>query len=1515
MARFFRLYLGKIKTITGIKKFKRIVIRSLLGLLLLLLLLGIALSLPPVQTRIGAYVTEILREDYGADIKVDQVAISVFGGVKLKKVLIRDHHKDTLIYGNRIQTHIMSFERLYRGQLIFGTINADGLLFYINTYKGENHTSLDRFISLFEDGSKPSGKKFLMKASEIRISNSHFRLMNYNREQPVDVDFERLDGRLKKFRVLGPEVTADIRELSFLDHRGVYVTSLTGDFLYDNHNIRIHNLDATTRNSLLKGEVSLKFNKSDFADFNNRVKFDVRLDQALLATNDIRYFYKEIGRDKKFAIKTHVTGTLNNLSAKGLKLSDDAGSHIAGDVVFKNLFNISEHGFYMKGKFSQVSSTYKDLVALLPNVLGKKLPSSMARIGNFNLQGSAEVSSSSIAADFVMDTSLGRIESDLVMTDIDNIDQAKYTGNIFLDNFNIGNFLEKRDLGIVSLDLDIDGQGFKQEYLNTSFSGNVYKIRYKNYIYTNILVNGDFKNPVFKGQLYVNDPNLFMDFKGSANLGRKDIAYDFEAKLDYANLKNMGWVKSDSVSVLKGRMLMDIRGNSIDDISGNIFVTEASYQNGRNLYEFEDISIASEFLPDGQRRIKLDAPDMASGEITGKYMFSQVRPMMENSLGSLYANYRPNKIKAGQFLSFYFSVNNKVADLFYPDLEIADRTLIDGKINSTNNEFKFNLETPKITAFKNEMNRIRVHIDNQHPIYNAQVEMDSAKIGAYKIADFSLFNVTSRDTLFMNSEFKGGKTGKDDYKLNFYHTITPEQDVVLGFLKSSVTFKDYVWYINEDEGKRNKILADRKLSAFKIDSLSLSNQEHKIALSGSTKGKDFKDLKLFFEQVQLDHITPELDGLDFNGVMDGMVSLKQNRGIYQPMADVRVKGLMINDIAMGELSLDVDGDDSFRKFYVNSVLENENFESFRADGEVDVSGSETRLGIDLKFDRFNLGTLNGLLAGDAISNIKGFASGTVNIDGTVNEPDVNGRLYADETSMTVPYLNVNYQMEDGSQIDVTEDRFIIPETGMTDTKYKTKGFVEGTIEHKKFRDWALDIKIRSERLLALDTEDSEDAAYYGQAFINGNATISGPTSALIIAAKATSEEGTSIKIPINSTSVTASRSYIQFLSPEEKYNPKKGITVVQKQYSGLELDLDFDLNQNAEVEVILDKNTGHGLKAKGNGNIKFGINTLGRFNMWGNYVAQEGMYNFKYGGIIDKKFKLKKGGTITWEGDPMRAVLNMEAVYSTTANPAILLENPSVNKKVPVEVVVGVRGNLTSPEPDFTINFPTVSSVLKSEIQYKLDDKDVRNTQALYLLSSGTFLSPEGVSQSDFAGNLFETASGLIGDIFQDPDSNINFAFDYQAADRRPGSEADGRVGVAVSTQVSDRISINGKVGVPVGGINESAIVGDVEIQYRVNDDGTLNLRVFNRENDITYLGQGIGYTQGIGFTYEVDFDTFRELVQKVFNVKVDLEKGTDVVPDSDMVPDGMHFTSPEEKKKKKQEKPKPNTEAVPSED
>ncbi len=1481
-----------------------------------MLLLSIALSLPVVQTKIGHYVAEKINKDFKTDITVDQLAISVFGGVRLKKVMIRDHRKDTLIYANRLQTNILSFRRLYNGDLLFGDIRVDALHFNMKIYKGEKDSNLDRFIALFETGKK-SNKPFLLKASNVYVANCHFTLSDDNLKKPKTLDLTRLNAAIRNLKVHGPEVTMLINSMTFQDHHGLNVNHFAADFTYNKSNILLKKLDLKTANSTFVGDVALRYDRSDFKDFNNKVKFDIKINSSSLATNDIRYFYTEIGADRHFNLKSEIQGTLNNFTATNLHLVDDQQSEIKGAVNFRNLLGKTGQGFYMKGRFDKLSSDYQSLISLLPNILGKKLPSSLDRLGHFNLRGDAEITASTIDANFYMTTAIGNIQSDIQMTQINNIDNATYKGYVILEEFNIGTFLNRSDMGKATLNLDVDGRGFTEKYLNSAFTGDIYSLTYNKYRYTNIDINGKFRNQIFNGQLFINDPNLFMDFDGTVNLSRKEILYEFHTKIDYANLVNLKLSTKDSISIFKGDVRMKVSGNSLDNLKGDIYITQTSYQNNRDTYFFDDFAITSSFDADNVRTISIDSPDIIEGKMVGKFEFAEFGKMIENSLYSLYANYTPNKIKRGQFLKFDFAIYNKIIEIFSPGVSVAPNTTINGLINSDIGEFKLNFNAPNITAFDNILHKVAIKIDNKNPLYNAFIEMDSVRTKFYKISDFSFINVTANDTLFMRTEFKGGNQATDAYNLNLYHTVDKERNSVVGISKSDVTVKDNLWFLNEKDSTNNRIIFDKKFKNFSIDNIVMSHENESVSLGGDLRGKDYKDLKLNFKDIDLEKITPDLGKFQIAGQLNGDINLRQDKSIYQPTSALTIDSLNINGSELGKLNLSIRGDENFTKFYVNSTLENEKIESFSAIGAFQIDGKQTNADIDLRFNRLNLGLLSSL-GGDVITNIRGFTSGTARIEGNVKDPEINGRLFLDDAGLTIPYLNVNYELERRSVVDVTESSFIIRNSVLTDSKYKTEGYLNGRVRHNKFADWNLDLEITSNRLVALDTEDSEDAAYFGTAFIDGKATIIGPTNALFIKVDAKSEKGTAVKIPINDAQAVGSNSYIHFLTPKEKFNIEKGIAETSRNYNGLELEFDFEITPDAEVEVILDRSTGHGIKGKGYGNLLFKINTLGKFNMWGDFLAYEGIYNFKYGGLIDKKFNVKKGGSIVWEGDPMRAILNLEAVYKTTANPAILLENASFNKKVPVEVVIGIRGNLTNPEPDFVINFPTVSSVLKSEIQYKLDDRDTRQTQALYLLSSGGFLSPEGVSQSDFAGNFFERASGLFNDIFQDADGKFVVGLDYVSADKRPGIETDGRFGFTVSTKVNERITINGKVGVPVGGVNESAIVGDVEIQYRVNEDGTLNLRVFNRENDINYIGQGIGYTQGIGISYEVDFDTFKEFVNKVFtNMKLDkISSDNEYSPDSELPPDLINFDGQKkEKKNPVKEAEKVNSDAIPTDE
>lgn len=1430
------------------------------------MVLGIALTLPYVQTQIGNYATNALNKKYKTHINVEQVSLTIFGGVKLKKVLIRDHHNDTLIYSNRIKTNILDWNKLLNVDLVFGDIALDGVYFNMKTYKNEKGSNLDKFVASFNSKTSPSKaskKPFWLTATKVKITNGHYTLIDENRENPKSVDFTKINLAATALKVYGPEVTTTINSLSFQDHRGIFVEDLSTKLSYTQKHIKLENLDLQTKESKLKGSVVMNYEIEDFAHFTDKVEFDIKLEKASLASNDIRYFYKELGKNQLFKIKGRIKGPLNNLVMTNLKLVDSKKSQIVGTIHFRNLFPSKGKEFYMNGNFAKLSTTYDDLVTVLPNVLGKKLPVILKKLGRINLVGDAQVTTTSLDARFAMSTQLGKLNSDLSIENMHLSDKASYVGNIVLDNFDIGALLDRKDVGKASLNVDIVGTGFSEKSLNTSLEGDISQINYKNYAYSNVVINGNFNKGLYKGEVSVSDPNLDMHFDGLVDLSKKQSRYDFHINVENADLKKLNFMK-DSISRFKGDVVAQVSGNSIDNLEGNIFVNKATYQNVKGTYVFDDFNVNSTFDTNRVRTITLNSPDIVQGEIVGKYEFKQLPNLVTNSLGSLYTNYKPVKVKKGQFLKFNFTIYSKIIEILYPEISISANTMVKGNIDSDNQEFKLNFNSPKITAAANTFDNVRIKVDNKNPLYNAYVELDSIKTKHYKIRDFSLINVTMKDTLFFRSEFKGGTKGQDYFNLNLYHTIDKNNNNVVGLNKSEVKIKDYLWFLNEKETPNNQIVFDKSFTNFNFDNIILTHENQEITFMGDIKGSKYKDLKISMKNVDLNQITPADPKFVFKGNMNGNVNYKQDNNVFQPTASIQIDSLNINKTHLGNLNFNIAGNESFKKFTLEASIENENAESFDVNGSFEIVDKKTILDLQLKLDKFNLGML-GSLGGDVLSNIRGLASGNASIAGNLEKPEINGRLYVDNAGLTIPYLNVDYALGNRTIVDLTDEKFLFKNNVLTDTKYKTKGNLNGSIEHKVFSDWKLDLAISSKKLLVLDTKDSEDAAYYGVAFIDGLATIKGPTDGLFIKVDAKSESGTSLKIPINNAESISKNDFIHFLTAKEKFNIKKGIVDNSRNYKGLELEFDLDITPNAEVEVILDRNSGHGMKGRGNGTLLFKINTLGKFNMWGDFQAYDGTYNFKYGGIIDKKFTVKKGGYISWEGNPMRARLNLEAIYKTSANPAVLLENSSFNKKVDVNVVIGLRGDLTSPEPDFGFEFPTVSNVLKSEIEYKLNDKDVRQTQALYLLSTGSFLSADGMSNSALSSNAFETATNLLTGMIHSDDEKFQVNLNIISPDKSVGNETDGRFVASISSKINERITINGKVGVPFGGVSQTAVIGDVEILYRVNEDGTVNLRFFNRENDITYIGEGIGYTQGIGISYEVDFDTFKELANKIF--------------------------------------------------
>ncbi|MDU8887004.1 translocation/assembly module TamB domain-containing protein [Yeosuana sp. MJ-SS3] len=1429
--------------------------------MLLFIILVLFLSIPAVQTQLGKKATKKLNEEFGTNINIGKVGLQFNGDVELKNIYIQDYKKDTLININELNTSILSFKNLYEGKLAFGDIDIIGLFFNIKTYKDTDETNLDVFVAKFEDDNPRKEKStFLFSSSDVSIYDSTFKLTNENKENSDGLNFKDLNINATNFLINGSDVSARINTLAFVDSRGLVMKNMTTNFVYTLQDMTFAKLDIKTIDSELKGDVKFEYKREDLQFFTDSVKVSANFKDANIALSELNTFYNEFGQNQKAKISVNLSGTLNNLSAKNLYVNTSRRTRIYGNILFKNLFNSSENNFYMNGNFRDLSSNYRDLKDLLPNVLGEAIPSSFDRLGNFTIVGNSQITPSTINAVLVIDTDLGLINSNLKLTNINDIDNASYEGKVIFDKFNIGTFMENPKLKRTSLNLDVNGSGFTRKNINTNLNGVIDFIEYNNYSYSNLVASGNLRDNVFNGKLVSNDINFMFNFDGLADLSQDVYTFDFVANVQRADLRILNFTKENQTSIFKGIVDMKMKGTNINDAFGDISFNNTYYKNDIDEYFFKDFQLTSRFTEEGIRHINVNSPDITEGYLSGKFLFEDIGNLFENALGSIYTNYVPYKVKTNQYIDFNFKIYNKIVEIFYPELELGKNTFIRGRVESDEKGFKLTFRSPKITLFDYFADNIEIKVDNKNPLFNTYIDIDSIKTKYYNVSKFNLINVTLNDTLFMRSEFKGGKSNKDMYNLSFYHTINKNNQSVVGFKKSDITFKNNTWFINELQNKLNKVTFDKSLNNFNIDEFVMNHNNEEIKLLGIIKDSTYKDIKLNFKDVDLAKITPPIDSLSLAGNVNGKLDILQNNGVYLPNSSVTIDDFIVNDYHLGSFDAKIKGNESLTNYVVDISIKDDIAQSFKAFGNINVVKNASTIDVDLDFNDFNLEPLNPFGQG-VISNIRGIIDGRAKVVGSLKKPDIIGQLTLNETGLSVPYLNIDYQIKDNSKVKLEDQSFIFDNVELTDTAFNTKGLLDGYLNHDNLSEWALGLTISSPRILVLNTEETEESLYYGTGFLGGSASIIGPTEELVINVTGETEKGTVFKIPLNDTESFGDNSFIHFLTPEEKRARLQGKEVVYKDIKGLELDFNLDVTEDAEIELLLDKNTGSTIVGRGIGGMLVEINTNGKFNIYGDFSVFEGVYNFLYGGVVQKKFIVEPGGTLAWEGNPMNALINIKAIYETTANPSPLLDNP-INRSIPVKVGITLSGQLAKPEPDFSFEFPTANSTVRSELQYRLDSKDERDNQALYLLTTGSFSS--GLNNINPYGTLTERLTGIVNSLFTNNDNKLQVGINYENAEKTPEYQSDAKLGLNIQTRISDRVLINGNVGVPIGGVSETVIAGDVEIDFLLNEDGTLTAKVFNRENSIQNFGEEIGYTQGVGISYTVEFDTFKELIQKI---------------------------------------------------
>lgn len=1436
--------------------------------------------IPRVQRAAAQFVAGWATERLGAEVRVGNIAISVFGQVLLEDVYVGDLRGDTLFAVGRLKLERVTIHP--RAQLVkVGAFEVRAGRFALAKAEGDEHSNLTNLLEqLSSSDSTSSDAQWRIQVGTFAVDGMHFSFMDAGKDTiPFGVDFDHVDVRDVHveghvLQVAGDSISAHLQALSLRERSGLAVERLAGATVVSGRGITIDNMLLRTPASDVHG--SLRFisdSWSDYSAFNEKVQMRLDLDSSLLDFSDIAFFAPELeGIHLPIGIQGQVRGTVSELKGRRMHVRFGDGSYFKGSAELNGLPDIANTFILLD--IDEMQTGYQDLAAIpVPPFTSSahlELPPELRSLGKLSFSGNFTGFTSSFTAYGQARTDLGALRTDLSFTRDQKSGIFTMAGRVATDGFLLGPLLHSPAIGTVAANIRIDGTGKSLAGMKADLNGSIPLFTVNGTSIVGITANGRVERDLFNGSLSANDEHLVMDFSGLADLRGRWPVVDFQANVQHIDLAALGLTKEKGYNSLSVLIMADGR-LSPDSLEGRVDVRGISYCNERGEHDLGDLLLTSG-RSGGENILELTST-FADAEVFGNFLPTRLPDALTSIVYSVFPSLSNEVIYAQAPQDFRFTVLTKetgpVLDLFAPGLEIASGGAVSGHLNSRSFGLGLGATLPSIRYGKFVANNVEVVLD--------------------KALDILVFSVASTrqtygDSLWFEGASLTGKAYQDDmeFALGWDGSSggTNGELDVLGEVRGLQAFSFDLRPSNLFFGRgewHNERTAHFEVdsSTVQIDSLVLINGDQYIALGGTISRDATRPLSFALDRVSLENLSPFLNGPVVKGTLFGNGDLYDLYRAPFVVSSLHMDSVSVKDRLVGDIRLNAEWADGERSIALDGDLMRKKVKALDFRGGISLEEGNA-LDITLVMDRFDLRFIDPYLP-EGISDIQGQVTGTLDLGGKLAEPAIQGELDLVDAGLRIDYLNTLYRFS--HKVLVRPDMFAVDLVTIRDEEGNTAR-LNATVLHKGLSDWNYNVSGTMDRFLAMNTTIKQNSMYYGKAYGTGDVEISGQAGSLDVVVDARTAPGTDIHFPVGGSTEVSPIGFVRFAASDSLDG--EGALV---DLSGVTLDMKVEVTPDAHFELIFDPTVGDILSGRGRGNMEMSVGKSGEFDMRGQVEVTDGDYLFTLRNVINKRFQIQPGGRIVWYGDPFDANLDLAAIYRVRAPLYDIMfeKNDAYRRRVPVDVVMNLRDKLLNPGIQFDVRLPSVDESIRTQVNSVLSTEQEMNRQVFALIVLNRFVEPPAYntgqgSPSSGTALAGTTTSELLSNQVSNWLSRLSNEFDL-GVNYRPGDNiTQDELELAVSTQLFDeRLLVSTNVGVQYGAQSTATgntVIGDFQLEYLMTNDGKLRMKAFSVSNDrnLNRADQALT-TQGAGLAYREEFDNLKELWQKFLNVFRKAEK------------------------------------------
>lgn len=1426
-----------------------------------------------VQTTLTEYVSMKLAKNLNTNISISAVNYSFFRRLQLYDFFMTDLSGDSLLYSEVTKIWIKRF-RPDKNDIHFKKINFDNALVRITV--NENNVSSLQFLTDALKKDIPPEEKIQLTIDDILFSDSRFRYLNSTsvaKDSGIDLsdlDIRNVQADIEDFRVRMDTTIMKCTKLSGRDKSGFDMENVGFDIAINPEFLSFSEGWVITPLSHAKLPL-VDFRFSDPKNFKflyDSIDIYISSDNSYLDFSDIRYFFPEL---KNFKGLLELNGTVFG------KFGDLKGKNIIVNYMDKTALEFdmhllgmpSEDSLYMDFKFREFTTSREELKEL-STVLNVDLLNDSSRyksLKTIEYKGDFRGYKTNFETFGNLNTNLGSIDLELNMIP-DSGKILLYKGNIESDNFELGRLLGKEpDIENIDFNIQIEGKN-NNGSLSAHINGAVESIGLYAYNYSNIQLAGTFTNRTFDGSLSINDPNIELIFNGNVDLENTIPAFDFT--LDVAKLRPyyLNINKDDPEYFASFFLKTAMTGSKFENLNGNVQLVNSLFRKTGSQIQTYNLSLTTSNRPDSSYiSIKSDPLDAT---INGKYNLNKLPGNISALLNKHFTIFPDLTTEIDTSSTFAYNIDlkdiNPLLDFFFPQYNIAKNIRINGyfKPSQKNYMFTCNGSLPYISYNGLSCDNLDFAIKSDTGSLNAEVRGDvlSSATG-YEIENPELHAIfhDNRDLISVNWDNNSTPSNAGNFNTSGFLKYLPSGEPSYSLIIQPSN-------IFHDNREFSLPLSNLTINpqGISVDSFLLKGADQYIFANGKFSNLPEDSLTLSLKQLNMHFINDLIEdfAIDINGFVSGKIIMRKQNESPVITSKLFANDIFINDHDLGAISFKVDWNNNLKQFNLKVLSQENKYPEIRIEGIY--QPKKDYLDLDLSLAQLDINTFQKYV-NETLEDVAGNGDINLTVHGSLSKPILNGSVKFSNASATVRKTKVNYHFSDNIRMyrnDLYFDDFKISD------KYNNTLTANGNISTSNYKNLDLNLDVIADNLNFLATTRTDNEQFYGDIFASATANINGPINDLQIEAAAISEKNTNIKLPLYNALEIQNTDFITFTNANTKQLTEATNIKIERK-NGIKLDLDLDITSNSNVQLIFDPKVGDIIEASGNGTLKLEIDDNGDFSMFGDVLIQDGEYLFTLQNVINKKFRVKPGGTISWNGSPTSATINLEAIYETKASTFSLSPEPteSMKKRIPVYCLLSLQGDLAKPTISPSIILPTAEPETRSLLETSIgtDEELMRQFISLLVINnfianpdfgSGPLSKPSGVAGVTASELLSNQLSNWLSQISNDFDIGVNY---------RPGDAiSSDEVEVALSTQLlNDRIIFSGNLDVlgdqvSTPGGEASNIVGDFDLEFMVSNK--ISVKAFNRVNDIQELRPSL-YTQGVGLQYRTEFNTLSEFFRR----------------------------------------------------